>query len=48
MKCVATMHKQFILLENNPYRQNIDVSNQADVEFEPTCPVVELLIYYLL
>lgn len=48
MKCVATMHEQFILLENNPYRQNIDVSNQADVEFEPTCPTVEPLIYYLL
>lgn len=43
MKCIATMHKQFILLENNPYRQNIEVSNQADVEFEATCGAINLL-----
>lgn len=39
-------HKQFILLENNPYRRNKDVSNQADVELKPNvshCGVIILL-----
>lgn len=48
MKCVAISHKELISLENNPYRQNMDVSNQADVEFEPMCPTVEPLIYDLM